>query len=198
MEQINETILSCSDMEGLNRVMTEKWETVLLREHDARFTPGQPITITSTWTTPIGVIRQMSRENPELKFTADLTCMTDENPVTHVLEFVNGNEREVYQRPNYSIEFYPPAQYIGQPYYELMDHAVAIFQRVDVSRGDEGILIVDPVPQSIQVVVESDEYQLKVTKQGYNIVVAECLRRKPGTVGKWLDIEKELKDKFSI
>ena len=70
MEQIYETILSCPDMESLDRIMTEKWEAMLLDDYDVTFTPGQPATITSTWTTPIGVIKQMSRENPDLTLTA--------------------------------------------------------------------------------------------------------------------------------
>lgn len=198
MDQIYQTRLSCSDTATLDSLMAEGWQAELEKDHEVNFSPGNPAEIISKWTNPIREIRLMSREYPGLVFTAELTCTTDEHPVTHVLEFINGEEREIYQRPNYSIQFYPPAQYIGQPYFELMDNAVEVFQRVDVSRGEVGIMVVDPVPQLIQVVVENAEYQIKVMKQGYNVEVTECLKRRPGTAGKWLDVEKELRDRYSI
>ena len=198
MDQIYQTRLSCSDTATLDSLMAEGWQAELEKDHEVNFSPGNPAEIISKWTNPIREIRLMSLVYPGLVFTAELTCTTDEHPVTHVLEFINGEEREIYQRPNYSIQFYPPAQYIGQPYFELMDNAVEVFQRVDVSRGEVGIMVVDPVPQLIQVVVENAEYQIKVMKQGYNVEVTECLKRRPGTAGKWLDVEKELRDRYSI
>lgn len=198
MDQIYQTRLSCSDPATLDSLMAKGWQAELEKDHEVSFYPGNPAEIISKWTNPIRELRLMSKEYPVMVFTAELTCTTDEHPVTHVLEFINGEEREIYQRPNYSIQFYPPAQYIGQPYYELMDNAVEVFQRVDVSRGEEGILVVDPVLHEIQIMVEGAEYLIKVRKQGYNVEVAECLKKRPGTVGKWLDMTKELKDKYAI
>jgi hypothetical protein len=198
MIQVNKTTLSCSEQAILDDLMAEGWEEEIRKEHDVNFSPGKPAEITSEWTNPIKEIRQMSREHPGLVFTAEMTCMTDEHPVTHLLEFISGNEWEVCQWPNYSVEFYGPSQFIGKPFFSLMDQAVGIFCRVDTKRSEEGILEVDMVAQPVEVTVQDDELQVRVLKEGYTIRVVECLHRRPEMPRRWTDIEKELKGKFSI
>jgi hypothetical protein len=198
MTQVNKTTLSCSEQGTLDDLMAEGWRAELEKEHEVNFSPGKSVEIISKWTSPIRELRLMSREHPEITFTAELTCMTDEHPITHVLEFANGEEREIFQRPNYSIEFYPPSQFLGSPIYTLLDQAVAIFSRADVKRNEEGILQVDIIAQPMEVTLQDEELQVKVIKEGFEVRVAECLKRKPGLPGKWNDVEKELRDKFSI
>jgi hypothetical protein len=198
MTQLNYIRLSCSDQEALDDLMTEGWANELSKEHEVRFTRGECVVIISKWAGPIKEVRQISREHPELTFTVELTYETDEHPVTHVLEFLNGKERLIYQRPNYSVEFYPPSQYISKPFDAILDQAMNIFSRVDVRRDVDGILRVDPVLQPILVTIEEAEYRVKFLEQGFKVEVAECLKRRPGIPGKWNDLAKELKGGISL
>jgi hypothetical protein len=178
--------------------MTEGWKAELEKEHEVDFSPGKPAEIASKWTNPIKEIRQKSREYPGLVFTAEMTCMTDQHPITRALEIIDGEEREIYQQPNYSVEFYPPSQYIGSPFYALMDQAVAIFCRTDVKRNEDGILEVDIINQPMEVTVQDDELQVRVAKEGFTVKVVECLHRRPEIPRRWTDVKTELKDKLSI
>ena len=175
-----------------------KWLENLNSGHHVDIRADGTLTITSQWGLPLNEIRSLSLAHPELTFVAELSFGFTDHSVIHVIEFKNGEDKEVGQRPKYQMTFYPHLAHMGVSFNGLISEAKAIFTIIDTKKEEGSIPQVEFIGNEIVVTVQDEEYLMRVLKKESTIEVAECYRKRPGQPEKLIPIEKEIKGAIPV
>ncbi|HQH23585.1 MAG TPA: hypothetical protein PK627_04550 [Bacteroidales bacterium] len=132
--------------------------------------------------TPKEIICQLSADNPDLIFTAELSFEIEEFEIIYTYNFKNGECAHVKTEPNYNICYSerdgdPEFRYrgiIGEYYYDkLFNRVIEICKRLDIVT-DNGV---DFVQEKIQITVEDSNIIMTVLKHGSRLEVMDCYKR---------------------
>jgi hypothetical protein len=177
MANINNTVLTCNNMQRFKELMTSKWNEILNAKHEVTTGDDDSVFIKTRWGIPEEEIMQLSKESPDLTFTAEFSFEADWYSVIHRVEYKNGQDDEVEQRANYMILQSKKVLSMVDSCEKLLDQAENIFKRIDFKLDEKGRKMVFFLMNEIVLTVEDDAYLLKVSKIGSQLEVKECFRK---------------------
>ena len=208
MANWNYTQLSCNDLQKFTEIIKAnpfKWP------HTGQDYEDKPVELDSEGiahthscrSLPSMEITELSRNNPDLTFTAKYSLEEEEFDTDYFVEYRNGEDYPIEARPNYSIccngnepeKEYKP--HMGNHFDSLYERAVLICKRLDVpvkntdEKGKTDIRI-DFIVEKILITVEDDEYQMKILKWGSRLEIESCLRKKKVTNVELVPIYEEI------
>lgn len=174
MANWNYTNLKCNDLQRFAEIIKSnpfKWP------HSGEAGIDKPVEIDngtayiySKWCLPIDEIRKISKDNPDLIFTADYSLDSESYTTSNICTYQNGEELEYKVKANYSLIWKgneDPEKYksiMGNHYQQLYDRAIEIFRRMDIVKENEkGEKYIDFIT-GITLIIEDDDYQMELSK----------------------------------
>jgi hypothetical protein len=207
MANWNNTKLTCNDLQKFIEIMKTNPFTW---PHTSEAYEDKPVEIDkdgevfmqSRWILPIIEIKKMSKENPDLVFTAEYSLEEDFYTTSHICTYKNGEETDEILRVNYGIcllesdhknnESYKIV--MGDHYVKLYDRVIEIFRRLDIECNDQLRGKYIDFVYDVTLKVEDDEYQMEVSKGPYGIEKMNCLRKQKMTETKLVPIRYDEND----
>ena len=131
----------------------------------------------------INEILEISRNNPDLIFTATFALDCDMYDTSYICTYKGGQEIDELLLPNYNIyvsddniKFLKKS--MGEETFEnLYNKAVEIFTRMDiVKENDKGKKYIDFI-WGVSLRVEDENYLMELTKNGSRITEIKCFRK---------------------
>lgn len=178
MANINNTRLTCSDMQRFTEILENKWMAEIKKKHDAGFDKDKGELCAETrWGVLDDEIYQMSKENPDLTFTADFSFEGDWYSVIHKVEFRDGEAKEVDQIPVYMDCTLRDTREMGDHYEKLLNVAKGIFRRVDTEVFKDGTKMICFNMNKIAVTVQDEDFLMIISKMGSTLNIDECFRK---------------------
>jgi len=192
MANIDNTKLTCNDMQRLSEIMNSKWKAELSKNYyDVHIDEVGAVYISSKCSVPHGDILQMSIENPDLIFTAKYSFEGDLYSMADVVEITNGSYKTIRKEPLYSLiykqnkdpeEIYKPV--MGEHFDNLIKQAEGIFRKIDVEKenpaGGKSIDFVD----GIGLIVQDDDFVMHILKgwEGHacssgSMYISKCFKK---------------------
>jgi hypothetical protein len=141
------------------------------------------IVLITTWNTlPHKEILNLSRQNPELVFSAEYCFDHRNNGTLHIRRYKNGAEIDDVLKPEYTIKandhniIEDEKRIMGSCWNTLFDKAIMIFSHIDIVKVDErGNKFIDFV-SGITLTVEDDNYQMQLSKSHSDIEI-KCFEK---------------------
>lgn len=193
MENINHTHLTCGNSQKLAEIVKSSsfsnlTDEVTLKDGKAH--------ISTRWSIPDKEIALISKENPDLVFTAEYTFESDCHSVVEVVEYKNGESNHIEQKPNYLINSQGGdaqkciEEIIGDHFHKLLDQAKEIFRRIDTVEVD-GIKKVHFFENEVIITIEDDEFRMKFLKKGYMVDILDCFKKQTEVKYTWIRVDSQ-------
>jgi hypothetical protein len=195
MANVNNTRLSCNDLQKFTELLNPdgKWFSELALQSGTY--PDKDGIAFIEWRDglPDKEIKQLSKENPDLIFSAEFSFEDNWYSTIYMVEFKGGEENEIGQKPSYlhcsvgsdAHEYLKGV--IGDNYVKLMNKADEIFMRMDTVVKD-GKEIVDFIEEEVIITVEEGDYQMKLRKKAYEVEIIDFLKKEIVINHKWVPV----------
>jgi len=162
MTKKTKTELSCNDMQKFTEIMKSvsfKNSKILLGEEIAE--------IVSRNGYPGKEILNLSKENPDLIFNAKYSLASENYNTIRILEYSQGQAKEVGLRPHYTTSDYSLyiKPYMGDSHDMLLDRALEIFNRIDLIKEHENGQKYIDFENEITLTVEDEHFQMQLKKE---------------------------------
>ena len=178
MANYNNTKLTCNDLQKFIEIMkTNPFNWPHEPETGREVDKDGFAFIQSRNDLPYRKIEQLSKENPDLIFTAEYSCESDWHAIIDIIEYKNGEENQIGQRANYSFTISPIKNIIGDHYDKLLNKAEKIFRQIDTRVDEKGRKYVEFVDEEIILTVQDDDFQMQVSKNSCMIEVIKCFEK---------------------
>ena len=185
MKNFNVTEISCSDSEKFAEII----ESISIKDAIIDSDPYRDfefINVHSNEDSPYEEIISLSKQYPDLTFTACYQFGEDNLNNCYYFNFING----VVEEPKTKMEYYINVDVVngyykgerGAYFFRLLEKAFEYFRRIDGLRITEDGRISLDFAEEVRVVIEEEKYSLTVTKDDCEIRILCFDTREPEKV----------------
>lgn len=133
-------------------------------------------------------IKQLSKENPDLVFTANYTYESEDYNTTYIFEYKKGEEKQIALKANYFITDGDnddqgnerERRLIGDHWDKLYAKGIDIFRRIDITRLNENNEMYIDFVTGITLIIEDEDFQMQLSK-GYLDIIIKCYEKEKVT-----------------